>query len=240
MMLKTQPRGQSCRARPAAPAARPRAPPLPLRCRAPPRAAGAGPPGGSGGDRAPAAGVDAAPAAGAPAAVGLQATAPAAAAPWKWEDSDDALVAYGTLAAILAVGTLPALHSKAWAGARAPRAQRWAAPRLGPPRAAEHRRRGSPTALPPPPPASPLPPPDTPAPQKPDLPYFIGLAVTTLYIGAHRAVTANMRQQISFKEVRRARLDPRALTGRALTGRALTGRALTGALWRARFDRPAR
>ncbi|KAI8472925.1 MAG: peptidase A22B, signal peptide peptidase [Monoraphidium minutum] len=33
-----------------------------------------------------------------------------------------------------------------------------------------------------------------------DLPYFVGLASITIYIGAHRAVTNNMRQQISFRE----------------------------------------
>ena len=34
-----------------------------------------------------------------------------------------------------------------------------------------------------------------------DLPYFIGLAATTIYIGAHRGLNAKQRQQISFKEV---------------------------------------
>ena len=33
-----------------------------------------------------------------------------------------------------------------------------------------------------------------------DLPYFIGLAVTTVYIGAHRALTTTQRQQLSIKE----------------------------------------
>lgn len=34
-----------------------------------------------------------------------------------------------------------------------------------------------------------------------DLPYFISLAVTTIYIGAHKGLNAKQRQQISFKEV---------------------------------------
>ena len=33
-----------------------------------------------------------------------------------------------------------------------------------------------------------------------DLPYFISLAVCTIYIGAHRGLNANQRQQINFKE----------------------------------------
>lgn len=33
-----------------------------------------------------------------------------------------------------------------------------------------------------------------------DLPYFISLAVITIYIGAHRGLNAKQRQQISFKE----------------------------------------
>ena len=34
-----------------------------------------------------------------------------------------------------------------------------------------------------------------------DLPYFIGLAVTTIYIGAHKGLTTKNRQQITMKEV---------------------------------------
>lgn len=34
-----------------------------------------------------------------------------------------------------------------------------------------------------------------------DLPYFIGLAVCTIYIGAHRGLNARQRQQINLKEV---------------------------------------
>ena len=34
-----------------------------------------------------------------------------------------------------------------------------------------------------------------------DLPYFIGLALTTVYIGSHRALTTTQRQQLSIKEV---------------------------------------
>ncbi len=33
-----------------------------------------------------------------------------------------------------------------------------------------------------------------------DLPYFISLAVCTIYIGAHRGLTTKQRQQISMKE----------------------------------------
>lgn len=35
-----------------------------------------------------------------------------------------------------------------------------------------------------------------------DLPYFIGLAVCTIYIGAHKGLTTRQRQQITMKEVR--------------------------------------
>lgn len=34
-----------------------------------------------------------------------------------------------------------------------------------------------------------------------ELLYFVGLAATTIYIGAHRSLGAKARQQISFKEV---------------------------------------
>lgn len=34
-----------------------------------------------------------------------------------------------------------------------------------------------------------------------DLPYFIGLASMTIYIGAHRGLCTKVRQQISIKEV---------------------------------------
>ena len=41
-----------------------------------------------------------------------------------------------------------------------------------------------------------------------DLPYFIGLASMTIYIGAHRGLCTKVRQQISIKEVRNySRLD---------------------------------
>ena len=34
-----------------------------------------------------------------------------------------------------------------------------------------------------------------------DLPYFVGLATMTIYIGAHRGLTMRLRQQISLREV---------------------------------------
>ncbi|PNH00622.1 Minor histocompatibility antigen H13, partial [Tetrabaena socialis] len=67
---------------------------------------------------------------------------------WRWEESEDAVRAYGALAALLALGSLPVLHGTKLA----------------------------------------------------DLPYFIGLAVVTIYIGAHRGLTTRQRQQISLKE----------------------------------------
>ncbi|GLC34018.1 hypothetical protein PLESTM_000144600 [Pleodorina starrii] len=67
---------------------------------------------------------------------------------WRWEESDDAVLAYGSLVALLALGNLPVLQSAKLA----------------------------------------------------DLPYFVGLAVITIYIGAHRGLTTRQRQQISIKE----------------------------------------
>lgn len=69
---------------------------------------------------------------------------------WEWEESPDALCAYGILASILAFGTTPFASSL----------------RYG------------------------------------ELFYFVGLAATTIYIGAHRSLGAKARQQITFKEVR--------------------------------------
>jgi hypothetical protein len=34
-----------------------------------------------------------------------------------------------------------------------------------------------------------------------DLPYFLGLGVLTVYIGAHRGLTSKSRQQLTVKEV---------------------------------------
>jgi hypothetical protein len=34
-----------------------------------------------------------------------------------------------------------------------------------------------------------------------DLPYFVGLAVLTTYIGSHRGLTSKSRQQLTVKEV---------------------------------------
>ena len=69
-------------------------------------------------------------------------------AAWRWEESDNSVVSYDVLAALLALGTLPSVQSEKLA----------------------------------------------------DLPYFIGLAVTTIYIGAHRSLTTTQRQQLSIKE----------------------------------------
>jgi hypothetical protein len=35
-----------------------------------------------------------------------------------------------------------------------------------------------------------------------DLPYFIGLAVVTIYVGAHRGLNSKQRQTISIEQVR--------------------------------------
>jgi minor histocompatibility antigen H13 len=36
-----------------------------------------------------------------------------------------------------------------------------------------------------------------------DLPYFIGLAVVTIYVGAHRGLNSKQRQTISIEQVQR-------------------------------------
>jgi len=38
-----------------------------------------------------------------------------------------------------------------------------------------------------------------------DLPYFVGLATLTIYIGAHRGLSSRSRQQISLRQARRGR-----------------------------------
>ncbi|KAG2425833.1 hypothetical protein HXX76_013458 [Chlamydomonas incerta] len=81
-------------------------------------------------------------------AVAAAAGAPPADDAWRWEESEDAVKAYGALAGLLALGTVTPLHST----------------------------------------------------QLADLPYFIGLAVCTIYIGAHRGLTTRQRQQITLKE----------------------------------------
>jgi minor histocompatibility antigen H13 len=85
--------------------------------------------------------------------VAAAAAAAAAAAPpaWRWEESDDAVLAYSVFLGILALGSIPALHDVR-------------------------------SLIP------------------VDLPYFIGLAVMTIYIGAHRGLTTTQRQQLTFKE----------------------------------------
>ena len=35
-----------------------------------------------------------------------------------------------------------------------------------------------------------------------DLPYFVGLATVTIYIGAHRGLSSRNRQQLSMQQVR--------------------------------------
>ncbi len=35
-----------------------------------------------------------------------------------------------------------------------------------------------------------------------DLPYFVGLATLTIYIGAHRGLSSRNRQQLSMQQVR--------------------------------------
>lgn len=67
---------------------------------------------------------------------------------WKWEESNDGVMAYTILFGILGAGALPQLHTTHLA----------------------------------------------------DLPYFISLAVMTIYIGAHRGLTTKQRQQLSIKE----------------------------------------
>jgi minor histocompatibility antigen H13 len=67
---------------------------------------------------------------------------------WRWEESDDAVRAYGAFFGILALGLLPVVQDNRYA----------------------------------------------------DLPYFIGLAAMTIYVGAHRGLNSRQRQQISIKE----------------------------------------
>jgi minor histocompatibility antigen H13 len=45
-----------------------------------------------------------------------------------------------------------------------------------------------------------------------DLPYFIGLASMTIYIGAHRGLCTKVRQQISIKEVQSVQLFSFSIT----------------------------
>lgn len=48
-----------------------------------------------------------------------------------------------------------------------------------------------------------------------DLPYFVGLAAMTIYVGAHRGLNSRQRQQISIKE---GLLAPVAASGSAGEG----------------------
>ncbi|GMH33353.1 hypothetical protein BSKO_01187 [Bryopsis sp. KO-2023] len=68
--------------------------------------------------------------------------------PWLWEDSQDAVVAYGVLFGLIALGMTPVLPTIKFG----------------------------------------------------ELFYFMGLATTTIYIGAHRSLGAKQRQQITVKE----------------------------------------
>ncbi|EFN51135.1 hypothetical protein CHLNCDRAFT_141337 [Chlorella variabilis] len=67
---------------------------------------------------------------------------------WRWEESPDALRAYGAFFGILLLGLIPAVQDNRYS----------------------------------------------------DLPYFLGLASLTIYIGAHRGLNSRQRQQISIKE----------------------------------------
>lgn len=110
-------------------------------------------------------------------------------ASWTWEESDDGAAAYAAFFLWLALGSWPALQSLSLAGESAPHS-------------AHHTMRTCPT----------------PSQHTPpllycyctaahnnlctDLPYFLGLGVLTVYIGAHRGLTSKSRQQLTVKEVR--------------------------------------
>jgi hypothetical protein len=68
---------------------------------------------------------------------------------WNWQESKDALWAYGVFSGVLLLGSLPGVAGQRWA----------------------------------------------------DLPYFMTLAVMTIYIGAHRSLTPPFRQNITLKQV---------------------------------------
>lgn len=97
----------------------------------------------------------------------------AAAEPWLWERSGDAVLSYGALLGVLALGAVPALRGQ----------------------------------------------------QLADLPYFIALAVVTIYIGAHRGLGSKQRQSISLREVRSGRVKGKLAIERGACGSvsALTG-----------------
>ena len=67
---------------------------------------------------------------------------------WRWEESQDAVLTYGTFVGVLAAGLLPAAQANKLA----------------------------------------------------DVPYFIALAVITIYMGAHRGLNARQRQQINLQQ----------------------------------------
>lgn len=123
---------------------------------------------------------------------------------WRWEESGDAVRAYGAFFGLLALGLIPAVQVSLVVG-RMSCLGGGHAPLL---RAGSSRGSG-PAAGPasPGPAGATLPPPLnvhlTPAAQESryaDLPYFLGLASLTIYVGAHRGLTARQRQQISLKE----------------------------------------
>ena len=54
-----------------------------------------------------------------------------------------------------------------------------------------------------------------------DLPYFVGLATLTIYIGAHRGLSSRNRQQLSMQQVQRALPLALVITGTALRAQPL-------------------
>ncbi|KAK9808724.1 hypothetical protein WJX72_002527 [[Myrmecia] bisecta] len=67
---------------------------------------------------------------------------------WRWEESQDALKAYGLFLGVLAIGVIPGLRELRFV----------------------------------------------------ELPYFVGLAALTIYIGAHRGLSTKIRQQITLEQ----------------------------------------
>ena len=98
-------------------------------------------------------------------------------APWKWEESDDSTLAYGVMAMVLAAGALPPVQVS-------PGGFSVRATDTSPAMNIKFHLIGLPAQ----------------ANQLADLPYFISLALATMYIGAHRGLTTNQRQMISLKE----------------------------------------
>lgn len=149
---------------------------------------------------------------------------------WRWEESADAIRSYAVFFGILAAGLIPAVQVRRRYCSKGEgsscRLARWPWRAAGP--AACRRRHAGPISVLlanrgqsvpcPSEPTSPPPPLAPPNPQEnrfADLPYFWGLASMTIYIGAHRALNAKQRQQISIKE---GLLAPVAASGRPRLG----------------------